>query len=139
MEIHSHIYYKHPDPQVTAQFDQLFSKVNSNETDFLTISASINSESGKELAQELIETVDSVAHDLGTEALQYVEGYSIAHFCHGSAGDEFVEMIVQFIQDLSPDIHVQAWASGDDDPWEFWIKFKDGELIRKDDEPLADP
>ena len=139
MEIHSHIYYKHANPKINVLFDQLFSNVDGNKADFLAISTSIHPELGAVLAQDLMDQVDSVAHDLGTEMLKHQAGYSIAYFCHGSAGDEFIEMIVQFIQDLSPDIHVQAWAHGDDDPWEFWLKFEDGELIRKDNEPFQDP
>ena len=139
MEISSHIYYRHPNSDIHALFDQLFSNVNGNEADFLALSTSISPQTGADIAQTLIESVDSVIHDLGAETIEHQAGYSIAHFCHGSDGNDLVEIIVQFIQDLSPDIHVQAWASGDDDPWEFWLKFENGKLIRQDDEPLDDP
>jgi NAD-dependent DNA ligase len=137
-ELHSNIYYKHIDPDVMEKLNSIFYECNGNEEKIIEISLSLNARNGKELAQNLIESVDEPKYDLDAESLEKVEGYSIAHFVHGSIGDEVVESIVHFLNLLVPNTHVQAWGCGDDDPWEYWIKYDNDKLIRKDDEPLND-
>ena len=139
MELHSNLYYRHANAQIMSKLDQLFQKHRGDADKFITLASSINPKSGAELARDILDTVDNVEFDLGPELLYPIEGFSIAHFVHGSAGDEFIEAILFFLKALVPDIHVQAWGCGDDDPWEFWFKFEGDELIREDDEPFNDP
>lgn len=139
MELHSNLYYKHPVDAIMEQLDQLFSQHDGDENLFLQTAAIINTDEGAALAQDLIDQVDSVQFDLAPESLQRQAGFSVAHFVHGSAGDEFIEAILLFLKALLPDIQAQAWGCGDDDPWEFWFKFEGDELVREDDEPLNDP
>ena len=137
-ELHSNVYYKHNDPEVMQKLNSLFYECNGDEEKIIEIAQSLNVGEGKKLAQILIELVDEPKYDLNAESLENVDGYSIAHFVHGSMGDEIVEAIVQFVNLLVPNTHAQAWGCGDDDPWEYWIKYEDGNLVRKDDEPLMD-
>ncbi|WP_026470893.1 hypothetical protein [Alkanindiges illinoisensis] len=139
MELHSNLYYKHPDASIMDQLDSLFTQHEGDENLFLQAAAAINVDEGAALAQDLLDQVDSVEFDLGPESVSHLAGYSIAHFVHGSAGDEFIEAILLFLKSLLPEIHAQAWGYGDDDPWEFWFKFEGDELIREDDEPFNDP
>lgn len=139
MELHSNLYYKHDDQLIMQQLDKLFSDHHGDAEKFKQSAIEINPEQGEELAQNLIDHVDSIDFDLSPESFDQVAGYTIAHFVHGSSGDEFIELIVEFVKGLLPDIHVQAWGCGDDDPWEFWFKFEGDELIREDDEPFNDP
>ncbi len=139
MELHSNLYYKHSDVNIINKLDFLFTQHQGEESLFLQAAAAINADEGAALAQDLLDLVDSVEFDLGPESVFRTAGYSVAHFVHGSAGDEFIEAILLFLKSLLPEIHAQAWGCGDDDPWEFWFKFEDGELIRKDDEPFNDP
>ena len=57
----------------------------------------------------------------------------------GRRRPENIENILIFLKGLLPEIIVQAWGCGDDDPWEFWFKFDGDELVREDDEPFNDP
>ncbi|ATZ63408.1 hypothetical protein [Acinetobacter bereziniae] len=139
MELHSNIYYKHPNPNLMLKLDELFKAHRGDQDKFMTSAVEINPEMGYELAEDLLNTVDNVEFDLGPESIYAVDGYSIAHFVHGSSGDEFVEAIVLFLKSLLDEIDVRAWGCGDDDPWEFWFKFEEDELIREDDEPFNDP
>ena len=139
MELHSNLYYKHKNVQIMSNIDRLFKEHHGNADTFTAVAIELNPHCGQELAEDILNTVDNIEFDLGPESLCSVEGYSIAHFVHGSAGDEFVEAILLFLKALVPDIHAQAWGCGDDDPWEFWFKFNGDELIREDDEPLNDP
>ena len=139
MELHSNLYYRHADAEVMAKLGRLFETHRGDADKFIALASEINPQHGAELATEILDSVDNLEYDLGPELLYPVEGYSIAHFVHGSAGDEFMEAILFFIKALVPDIHAQAWGCGDDDPWEFWFKFEGDELIREDDEPLNDP
>lgn len=139
MELHSNLYFKHPNPEIMNKLDRLFQEHQGNAEIFKQIAITINPTEGEEFAQDLIDQIDQVEYDLGPESLYRFEGYSIAHFVHGSSGDEFMEAILNFLKSLVPDIHTQAWGCGDDDPWEFWFKFEGDELIREDDEPFNDP
>lgn len=139
MELHSNLYYKHPDASIMDQLDRLFSQHQGDENLFLQAAAAINADEGKALAQDLIDQVDSVEFDLASYYLSRIAGFSSLHFVHGSAGDEFIEAILLFLKALLPGIHAQAWGCGDDDPWEFWFKFDGDELVREDDEPFNDP
>ena len=139
MEMHSNLYYKHTDLKVMAELNRLFEEHKGDQDKFIAIAIALNSEQGLELATDLLDSVDNVEFDLGPETIQSIEGFSIAHFVHGSSGDEFIEAILLFLKALIPDIHTQAWGCGDDDPWEFWYKFEGDKLVREDDEPFNDP
>ena len=135
-ELHSNLYYKHGDAEVMRMLDALFREVTGDEQRFTEICRSLNPERGEELAQGMFDLVDDVDCDLSAESLSRIAGYSVLHFVHGSAGDEIVGSIVGFLYRLVPGIHAQAWGCGDDDPWEFWFKYQDGEVVREDDEPF---
>ena len=139
MELHSNLYYHHPDISVMERIDQLFRQHQDNPVTFLQLAGAINAEYGIELAQELLDQVDQMEYDLAPETAYRLAGYSILHFVHGSSGDDIMEAILFFLKSLSPELQVQAWGCGDDDPWEFWLKFEGDELIREDDEPFNDP
>ncbi len=138
-ELHSNIYYQHDNPATMQALDTLFLETRGDEAQIRSIAASLNPQDGAALAQDLIDIVDTPEHDLGAESIRCLAGYSVAHFVHGSAGDEFVEAIVGFLHRLVPGLHVQAWGCGDDDPWEFWFKVEGDEILRQDDEPYSDP
>lgn len=138
-ELHSNLYYKHDDSDIMGKLDVLFTEPQGDVARIREIAASLDAENGEALAQDLIDTVDEPEHDLSAERIVRQAGYSVAHFVHGSPGDEFIEAIVGFLHELVPGLHVQAWGCGDDDPWEFWFKVEEGEVVRQDDEPFSDP
>ena len=139
MELHSNLYYHHPDSVIMDQLDHLFQQHQDNPVTFVQLASTINAEYGAELAQELIDQIDQIEYDLAPETVYRLAGFSILHFVHGSAGDDIMEAILFFLKALVPALHVQAWGCGDDDPWEFWFKFEGDELVREDDEPFNDP
>ena len=96
MEMHSNLYYKHPDSKVMAELNRLFEEHKGDQDKFIAIAVALNSEQGQELATDILNSVDNVEFDLGPESLYSIEGYSIAHFVHGSSGDEFIEAILLF-------------------------------------------
>ncbi|MDH5180564.1 MAG: hypothetical protein OEZ39_15660 [Gammaproteobacteria bacterium] len=137
-EINSDIYYKHNDPQVMKKLDDFFTEGRGDEDALIDMALVLNPTKGESVAQILIDTVDDPEYDLSVESLDHTGGYSVAHFVHGSSGDEIVEAIVEFLNLLIPDINAQAWGCGDDDPWEFWIKYENGKIVRKDDAPFEE-
>ena len=139
MELHSNVYYKHADINIMVMIDRLFKEHQGDRDKFISFAVELNPEDGQALAEDITDTVDQIDFDLGPESIHSSAGYSVAHFVHGSAGDEFIEAILLFLKALVPDIYAQAWGCGDDDPWEFWFKFEGDELIREDDEPFNDP
>lgn len=139
MELHSNLYYTHPNTEIMQKLGRLFQAHRGEQDKFIAVAVELNSQLGQELAEDLLNTVDNIEFDLGPETLHTIAGYSVAHFVHGSSGDEFIEAILLFLKALLPEIHTLAWGCGDDDPWEFWFKFEGDELIREDDEPFNDP
>jgi hypothetical protein len=138
MELHSRVYYKHPDSTIMGQLEALFTTHQGDEEKFSQAALLINPQAA-EITQELLDLIDSIEHDLAPETLDYVAGFAVLDFTHGSNGDENIENILIFLKELLPEIIVQAWGCGDDDPWEFWFKFDGDELVREDDEPFNDP
>ena len=139
MELHSNVYYTHPSIEIMQKLDRLFQEHHGEQDTFIAVAVELNAQLGQELAEELLNTVDNIEFDLAPESLHSIADYSVAHFVHGSSGDEFIEAILLFLKALLPDINTLAWGCGDDDPWEFWFKFEGDELIREDDEPFNDP
>jgi NAD-dependent DNA ligase len=137
-ELHSNIYYKHSKPEIMQKLDSLFSDCEGDENNLIRIATQINQDDGAEFARDLLSKVEEPEYDIDAESLEKVDGYSVAHLVHGSAGDEVVKNIIKFLYALIPDIHAQAWGCGDDDPWEFWLKYENNSLVRKDDEPFID-
>lgn len=139
MELSTEIYYWHTDAAILSSIDTLFLQVRGDRERFIALAVELNPTQGLELAEDIIDSVDSLEHDLGASDIQTLAGFHIASFTHGSSGDDFTEATLLFLKALLPDLIVQAWGCGDDDPWEFWFKFDGDELIREDDEPLNDP
>ena len=137
-ELHSNIYYKHPKPEIMQKLDSLFSDCEGDENSLIRIATQINQAEGAKFARDLLSKVEEPEYDIDAESLEKVDGYTVAHLVHGSAGDEIVKNIIKFLYALIPDIHAQAWGCGDDDPWEFWLKYENNRLIRKDVEPFID-
>ncbi len=137
-ELHSNIYYKHDDSSKMEILDSLFYESKNDLDKLPSLCGSINPLNGASLAKELISFVGEPEYDLDAESLNKIDGYSVCHFVHGSGGDYIVGEIIKFLYSLCPEIHAQAWGCGDDDPWEYWFKFENGLLKRKDDEPEMD-
>lgn len=142
-ELHSNLFFKHKDKTIHNLFCSLveicdlnhINKIDNESeqlTKFIDICTQINPDQGASLAKDFIKYNDGYGSESTWEA---DEGYQGAHFVDGSSGDDNIGDLVFFFYSLSNDLHVQAWGCGDDDPWEFWFKVEDGELVRKDDEP----
>lgn len=139
MELSTRIYYHHPDQNVMAQLKALFTEVQGDEARFIQIAQTLHPKHGADLAQDLIDSIDSLEYDAGAETLHQIGNFHVCSFTHGSEGDEWLSLILLFLKNLLPDIQALGWGCGDDDPWEFWFKFDGNELIRQDDEPFNDP
>lgn len=117
MELHSNLYYTHPNTEIMQKLGRLFQEHCGEQDKFIAIAVELNSQLGQELAEDLLNTVDNIDFDLGPESLHAIAGYSVAHFVHGSSGDEFIEAILLFLKALLPEIHTLAWGCGDDEPF----------------------
>lgn len=138
MELHSNLYFRHADAEIMAKLDALLQQHQGDAELFKQYAYNLNPFEGEQLAQDLLDQVDQIEYDLAPESVYHFADYSVAHFVHGSDGAEIIEALLNFLKNLLPQIHTQAWGCGDDDPWEFWFKFEDDTLIRQDDEPLND-
>ena len=90
MELHSRVYYKHPDSTIMGQLEALFTTHHGDEEKFNQAALLINPQAG-EITQELLDLIDSIEHDLAPETLDYVAGFAVLDFTHGSNGDENIE------------------------------------------------
>ncbi len=145
-EMYCNIYYSHSNQELLDKLDSLFDESTVEKEKFTGIAVSINSNDGAKLVESLFEACIEPDLDLGVGAeFKRIDGYSVANFVHGTGGDEVAEAIVRFIKQLVPDVHVQAWGHGDEDPWEYWLKYEVRKswlgkeklkLIKKEDTPF---
>lgn len=106
---------------------------------FIGISAALNAEKGKALAEAFLETPEFDAdYNLCVENVEERDAVLAVNHTFGSEGDEAIGEVVSFVHQLCPDAMVRGWGCGDDDPWEFWFKPENGEIVREDDSPFED-
>ena len=133
----SNIYYKDDNPEIMLKLDSFFYDCDGDKEKLIKAAISLNSEHGKELLKDLLDSVEAPEYDLSAESIEKkIDGYSIVSFTHGSMGYEIVESIIEFINNLVPQITIQACGWGDEDPFEYWLKYENGQLITKADSPF---
>lgn len=73
----------------------------------------------------------SLHEALVAESRHEIEHGCCLHFVHSASGVFFINAIVKFIGSLSADIDVRACLLGDDDPWEIFYRYQDGEVVEE--------
>jgi len=146
-ELHSNFYFKHPDGETHKLLVEIFTFADLNagkkrepnivREKIISNAALINAKNGATLAADFYDHIIEVYFDdFGSENIWEDSGYSVSHWVGGSGGDEMQNDLMHFIYNLCPDIHAQSWGCGDDDPWEYWFKYENGQVLRWDDEPF---
>lgn len=144
-ELHSNLYFKHPKPQTQEKLVQMFRSALLPEVEsqsdtleiFVRDAESINPENGRSLVINLISKIkDGLDSNIEPEYVGEVAGFCVSHWVDGSTGIEVQQGLIEFMSDLCPGIQAQSWGCGDDDPWEYWLKYQNGKLLRCDDEPF---
>ena len=136
-ELHSNLYFHHPEPKKHSLLISLFDSDDRDEQRH--IAAALNPDNGSQKLDVLLQEFDDQYGDcLSVESVIEMAGYGAAHMVNGGSGDYIVGRTVKFVHELCEGVHVQAWGCGDDDPWEYWFKVHDGKVIRYDDEPWSD-
>lgn len=150
MELHTNIYWNHPDPAIHKAIRDMFAvaDVNSpecvwtkNEKDaaFIRKARALDAEAGEMVATNLVDRLNTqFASDLGSETITEIDGFYRMHMIGDADGDEVAGLLVELLYDLAPGIHAQAWGFADEGNWEFCFKMEDGEIVRKDAEPDPD-
>ena len=64
MELHSRVYYKHPDSTIMGQLEVLFTTHHGDEEKFIQTVYFINPQD-EDYFQELVDLIDLIEHDLG--------------------------------------------------------------------------
>ena len=150
-ELHSNFYFKHPNKAVHDQLQEMLAiydmnskngmlDVDERRSHFLNLAKSINPENGEMLASDLLGEFDKeygFGGMFGSESIREQSGYCITHWVNGGSGDDIQAYLMQFFYKLCPEVHAQSWGCGDDDPWEYWFKYDNGNLVRHDDEPYS--
>ncbi|GHA20827.1 hypothetical protein GCM10008090_33460 [Arenicella chitinivorans] len=138
-EIQSTIYFKHPSSRKQGQLLKLFKLIDAELEDAYALANKLNPDGGRDI---LASFVDKLAQDHGAdlcpESITKHSGYGVVYFINGGSGDYITGLTVKLVNDLCPEVHVQGWGAGDDDPWEFWFKIFDGRVVRYDDQPWED-
>ena len=62
MELHSRVYYKHPDSTIMGQLEVLFTTHHGDEEKFIQTALLVNPQAD-EITQELVDLIDSIEHD----------------------------------------------------------------------------
>jgi hypothetical protein len=65
-------------------------------------------------------------------------GYCVLHLQQSEWGDSNMVHFVDFLYQLVPGIHAQAWGYTEEDPWEYFIKYEDERAIKQEHVPWED-
>ena len=138
-EIQSTIYFKHPSSRKQGQLIKLFNAIGADIDEASELADKLNPDCGSDT---LATFLDKLEHDydehLCPESVTKQHGYGVVYLVNGGSGDYITGLTVKLVHDLCPEVHVQGWGAGDDDPWEFWFKIFDGRVVRYDDQPWED-
>ncbi len=149
-ELHSNIYFRHGDERVHGLLHNLFAVADLNSPLRIEgeeaqrkaleeIAEAVSPGQGAALMGELLDEFRTEFRDqFGSESIWESAGYWVAHFVNGSGGDEIAGRVIGFLHQLCPSVDARAWGCGDDDPWEYWFRYEDGVVVRRDDEPFMD-
>ncbi len=146
-ELHSDLYVKHQDARIHQLLHDFFAASDMNSEFEISdwdekqehlgkIVKELNPEQGEALLAELLE---NEVEEYWSESISEVDGFWVVHMVNGGDGMYLVGQFVTFLNQLVPSVQAQAWGCGDDDPWEFWLKYENGELVEKEDQPFEDP
>lgn len=140
-ELHTNLYIKHADSSLHDKLGRLFKTINDKpETDYAKLeenlfleALSINPEHGEQCVSQLLKCIknewSSLSEELVAESRYECHGFHCIHFVHSSSGTETLQAIVQFIGDLASGVDVRACLVGDDDPWEVFYRYENGEMV----------
>ena len=145
-ELHTNLYFKHPNSDVQQHLVALFKTINDTPSpdfdnllsDLRSNASAITPDAGEMRVDALLQAVKEAygeTHDLVAESRYDIAGYHGMHFVHGSSGDDIMGGIVQFIGDIAPETDVRACLAGDDDPWEIFYRYENGRVVMKAYEP----
>ena len=138
-EIQSTIYFKHPSSRKQGQLVKLFKEIGQDIDDAYELAEKLNPDTGYDTLATFLDKLEQDYDEyFCPESVTKQNGYSVVYLVNGGSGDYITGLTVKLVHDLCPDVHVQGWGAGDDDPWEFWFKIFDGRVVRYDDQPWED-
>jgi hypothetical protein len=140
-ELHTNLYFKHPDPETHEQLKNIVQSINdapsptfeSAKDEMLHIAKIARGDEGVSIVNALLDLIDE--EDLMAESRGTQSGYYTSHFVHGSAGDEVIGKIIKVLGELYPEIDARACLAGDDDPWEIFYRWEGGKVKQSYFEP----
>jgi hypothetical protein len=147
-QLRANFYFKHPDSSTHNELTKMFPAASSDNTDdiidntsfikhFVAIADNINPTNGGELALSFLEQFeDHLYHTLSPQSAWNNSGYCVSRWVSGVDGDRIQMELLNFFYELCPNIHAQSWGRGNNAPWEYWLRYQRGKVIRCDDEPF---
>jgi hypothetical protein len=143
-EFTTNVYFKHDDPKIHKKFDKLYKTIRSKlseekvKSNIVDVSKTINKEVYEALTEKLfllLAEYDGTPSDLVATSKSSVAGYTMYTFVHGNNAEYVVELIVKLLGRLDPTIDARACMAGDDEPWEIFFRWHNGECHRRVYEP----
>lgn len=130
-ELHTNLYFKHPDPETHGKLVSLMQTDSSSASikqGFGTLAKSVLGEAqGLAAVNELFDTVGD-EDELMAESTENISGYHNLYLVHGSDGDDIITALIKFLGSLYPDVDARACLVGDDDPWEIFFRWQNGQV-----------
>ena len=98
----------------------------------------ISPKNAQQLLDELIANFDELGYGAEDFRLEPVGNSEYLEFTtlFGSPGPELAPSIIGFFGGLSATIDARGYLVGDDDPWEMFIRFIDGEVAEQEYTPF---
>ena len=137
MNIQIDLFVNHEDPEILSRLTDLLDGAHLDKTSLEKFADQFQS-GNKQIVNDLFKQ-DHVS-TFTTEAGYDDEGeYRVFHFRQGNWGDVHMVHFINFLYRLLPGIHAQAWGfAEEEDPWEFFIKYENGRVIKQEHVPWED-
>ncbi|WP_455210363.1 hypothetical protein [Kaarinaea lacus] len=134
--IHTNLYITHEDEDILSALADTLAGADIDKDRALTITNEFTP-NGDPLVEELFR--HQYVNDFNFEPDADEEhGYMVLHLKQDEWGDTSMVHFIDFLYELIPGIHAQAWGHTEDEPWEFFIKHEDGRAIKQEHTPWED-
>lgn len=139
-EISTSIYFKAAGTQQQKELVAMFKTGLGDradlETRFREAAAILGGDDASEAARRYLDDVENNIHEhFSIEGVSAIHGFCRADFICGHGAQKFALSTLRLLDELSPDITLRAWGTGDEDPWEFWVKRENGQSTCLEDSP----
>lgn len=134
--IHTNLYFSHENEELMAKLADTLNGATVDRQTAYAIAEEFNPGHAA-LVDQLFQHKSTTGFDFEPGADEE-HGYYILQLQQGERGETSMVHFIEFLRALIPGIQALAWGYAEDDPWEFFIKYDNGRVIKQEHIPWED-